>query len=118
MPSFPGSPPIKTELGWLLFYHANEFFHYEGNEKRYRIGMAMLDLECPDRVIYRHPDPVLEPEMPYEHRGVVNDIVFVSGTVEAQGLYYLYYGAGDGVCAVAILPKSEVLGVVPGACIS
>src|SRR5262245_51322453 len=35
-----GSPPLKTELGWLLFYHANEFFQSEGNKKRYCIGMA------------------------------------------------------------------------------
>jgi predicted GH43/DUF377 family glycosyl hydrolase len=107
-----GSPPIRTELGWLLFYHANEFFRPEGNVKHYRIGLAVLDLEHPERVIYRHPDPVLEPEMPYERRGVVGNIVFVTGAVERGGRYYLYYGAGDGVTAVATVPKDEVLALV------
>jgi beta-1,2-mannobiose phosphorylase / 1,2-beta-oligomannan phosphorylase len=105
-----GSPPLKTELGWLLFYHANEFFQSEGNKKRYRIGMAVLDLEHPDRVLYRHPEPVLEPETSYERTGAVNDIVFVSGAVEKNGTYYLYYGGADGVSAVATLSKEEVLG--------
>lgn len=107
-----GNPPIKTELGWLTFYHANEFFEREGNKKRYRIGLAVLDLEHPERVIYRHPEPILEPETSYERTGAVNDIVFVCGCVERDGLYYLYYGAGDGVSAVATVPKDEVLGLV------
>ncbi len=107
-----GNPPLKTELGWLTFYHANEFFQREGNKKRYRIGLMMLDLEHPERVIYRHPDPVLEPETPYERTGAVNDVVFVCGAVERDGLYYLYYGAGDGVSAVATVPVDEVLALV------
>lgn len=107
-----GSPPIKTELGWLLFYHANEYFQPEGNKKRYRIGLAVLDLARPERVIYRHPDPVLEPEAPYERNGAVNDIVFVCGAVERGEQYFLYYGAGDGVTAVATVPKEEVLALV------
>jgi beta-1,2-mannobiose phosphorylase / 1,2-beta-oligomannan phosphorylase len=113
-----GGPPLKTELGWLLFYHANEFFQSEGNRKRYRIGMAMLDLEHPDRVFYRHPEPLLEPETPYERTGAVNDVVFVSGAVEKDGLYYLYYGGADGVSAVATIAKDEVLGLVSSASIS
>ncbi len=107
-----GNPPLKTELGWLLFYHANEFFEREGNKKRYRIGLAVLDLEHPERVIYRHPDPILEPVEPYERTGAVNDIVFVCGAVERAGTYYLYYGAGDGVSALATVSKDDVLALV------
>ncbi len=107
-----GNPPIKTEVGWLTFYHANEYFHREGNAKHYRIGLAVLDLEHPERVIYRHPDPVLEPATPYEHSGAVNDVVFVCGAVERDGVYWLYYGAGDGVTAVATVPVADVLATV------
>jgi predicted GH43/DUF377 family glycosyl hydrolase len=107
-----GNPPLKTEQGWLLFYHANAFFQRQGNRKRYRIGLAVLDLEHPERVIYRHPDPILEPEAPYERTGAVNDIVFVCGAVERDGRYFLYYGAGDGVSAVATVPVAEVLDLV------
>jgi predicted GH43/DUF377 family glycosyl hydrolase len=107
-----GNPPIKTDLGWLTFYHANEFFQREGNKKRYRIGLAVLDLDHPERVIYRHPDPIMEPETAYERTGAVNDIVFVCGAVERDGRYYLYYGAGDGVSAVATVAKDEVLALI------
>lgn len=107
-----GNPPIKTELGWLLFYHANEYFQRAGNAKRYSIGLAVLDLERPERVIYRHPEPLMRPEAAYERTGAVNDIVFVCGAVEREGRYYLYYGAGDGVSAVATVPVAEVLDLV------
>jgi predicted GH43/DUF377 family glycosyl hydrolase len=107
-----GNPPLKSEVGWLLFYHANEFFRRAGNAKRYRIGLAVLDLEHPERVIYRHPDPIMEPETPYERTGAVNDIVFVCGAVERGGRYLLTYGAGDGVSAVASVAKDAVLDLV------
>jgi predicted GH43/DUF377 family glycosyl hydrolase len=107
-----GNPPLKSDVGWLLFYHANEFFERAGNRKCYRIGLAVLDLEQPERVVYRHPDPILEPEAEYERSGAVNDIVFVCGALERDGTYYLYYGAGDGVSAVATVATDAVLKLV------
>jgi predicted GH43/DUF377 family glycosyl hydrolase len=72
------------------------------------MGLAVLDAAEPWRVLYRHPDPVLEPEEPYEVEGPVGNVVFGTGLVELKDRYYLYYGAGDGVIGVAWAEKEDV----------
>ena len=53
-------PPIKTQKGWLLLYHAvDDNFTYRGS-------VALLDLINPSKVIARIPYPMLEPEEDYE----------------------------------------------------
>lgn len=97
-----GSPPIKTEYGWLLFYHGlNE-------ERVYKLGIAVLDLKDPRKVLARGVDPILEPQEPYEKKGVVNNVVFSCGAVETDSEFVVYYGAGDTVICVASIPKNEV----------
>ncbi len=103
-----GSPPIRTPWGWLLFYHGNEFLRMPGNQRLYRTGVAVLDLDEPHRVLYRHPDPILSPEEPYEREGPVGNVVFVTGTAEVGERLYLYYGAGDGLIATAWIERDAL----------
>lgn len=103
-----GPPPVRTPWGWLLLYHGNEHLEIEVNRRHYRMGLAVLDAAEPWRVLYRHPDPVLEPEEPYEVEGPVGNVVFGTGLVELKDRYYLYYGAGDGVIGVAWAEKEDV----------
>ena len=66
-------PPIRTENGWLLLYHAvDDAFVYRGS-------VALLDLVNPAKVIARIPYPLLEPEEDYEKYGDVNNVVFPEG---------------------------------------
>ena len=95
-----GAPPLKTRFGWLLFYHGVDEAHV------YRLGVLLLALQNPGRVLYRSPDPVLEPETPAE-RGEGGDwvpnVVFTCGAVpetdkeilDAEDGILLYYGAAD-----------------------
>jgi predicted GH43/DUF377 family glycosyl hydrolase len=93
-----GPPPIKTNAGWLIIYHGVD------SNIVYRAGAAMLDLENPCRVIARTPEPILEPEEPYEKIGVVPNVVFPEGTVVTDGQLRVYYGGADRVCCVASVP--------------
>ncbi|HXF69791.1 MAG TPA: hypothetical protein VNK89_08280 [Thermoflexus sp.] len=97
-----GAPPIKTEWGWLLFYHGVD------HHKVYRLGVALLDLEDPTRVIRRQEAPILSPEAPWEREGQVPNVVFTCGAVEIDGTYYVYYGGADTVIGVATVPKEDV----------
>ncbi len=90
-----GPPPIKTDEGWLLFYHSVD------KNSVYRCGVALLDLDDPSRVIARSPVPVLEPEEDYERYGDVNNVVFPEGAVLLGDTLFLYYGAADTCCALA-----------------
>lgn len=95
-------PPIKREDGYLLFYHAVDDYNV------YRLGAALLDLKDPSKVIKRLPYPILEPELDWEKKGLVPNVVFSCGAVEANGKYYVYYGAADTVIGVAAIEKDKV----------
>lgn len=97
-----GAQPIRTDRGWLLFYHAVDA------DKVYRLGVAWLDLDDPSKVIGRLDYPVLEPEAGYERLGLTKNVVYTCGAVERNGQYLVYYGGADEVLAVASAPVDEV----------
>jgi predicted GH43/DUF377 family glycosyl hydrolase len=98
-----GGPPIKTEKGWLIVYHAVD------NKMVYRLGLAFLDLENPAKVLYRHPEPILEPELEFEKQGDVANVTFTCGTVIKDDQLFVYYGAADTVICVATESMKKVL---------
>ena len=99
-----GCPPIKTEDGWLLIYHGvSEEDHY------YRVGMIMLDLENPSKIIARTKDFVFEPEEDYETDGIWTGCVFPTGIIEKDGKYFIYYGCADKYVSLATVDKKELL---------
>jgi len=97
------SPPVRTDKGWLLIYHGIDEMSV------YRLGVVLLDLNDPSRVIRRHPDPILEPEEDYELRGEVREVVFGCGICEVEDRYFIYYGAADRVICGATADKRELL---------
>jgi len=97
-------PPIETAEGWLLFYHGVSPVHH-----RYRVGIALLDLNDPSRVLARSADPILEPETTYEKDGIIPDVVFPCGSVERDGMIYQYYGGADTVTGVATIALDTVM---------
>ncbi len=97
-----GAQPIRTDRGWLLFYHAVDA------NKVYRLSIAWLDLDDPSKVIGRLDYPILEPEADYEKFGLTKNVVYTCGAVEWQGRYLVYYGAADAVLAVASASVEEV----------
>ncbi|MGH2441907.1 MAG: hypothetical protein ACRDFX_01940, partial [Chloroflexota bacterium] len=49
------------------------------------------------------------PEVDYEVRGPVGNVVFGTGLVALGDRWYLYYGAGDGVIGVAWTERETIL---------
>ncbi|MEI6650725.1 MAG: hypothetical protein WCL23_04830 [Candidatus Moraniibacteriota bacterium] len=92
-----GAPPIRTDEGWLVLYHAMD----SRDPDRYKVGAMLLDLTHPETVLARSPDPILEPEADYENRGHKQGVVYVCGAVVRDGTLFVYYGASDRTLAVA-----------------
>lgn len=92
-----GAPPIKTRLGWLVFYHAMD----EKDPGKYKVGVMILDKNNPENILYRSPKPVLEPEKPYENNGFKSGVVYLSGAVIKNEELFVYYGASDSYVGVA-----------------
>lgn len=101
-----GCPPIKTEKGWLLVYHAVDDMD---KGKIYRAGAALLDKNNPTKVIGRLDYPLLYPEKEFEKKGYVENVVFPTGAAIFGKKLYIYYGAGDSCIAAVSLNLSRLL---------
>jgi predicted GH43/DUF377 family glycosyl hydrolase len=100
------APPIETKWGWLLLYH---FVTKKNNKPNYSTSVALLDIDQPWHVIARRKTPLLEPEMPYEKEGLVNNVVFPCGAVVIKDQLFVYYGGADRVIGVATIKLTELL---------
>ncbi len=96
-----GPPPLRTDKGWLVLYHANE--HNESH--KYKLGAHLLDLSNPTKIIATSILPVLEPDQWYENDSKPG-IVYACGAVVRKNEndeddLYVYYGGGDKYVCVA-----------------
>jgi predicted GH43/DUF377 family glycosyl hydrolase len=93
-------PPIETARGWLMIYHG---VRQTPSSSIYRLGLALFDLERPEKCTIRGDSWMFAPEAEYERRGDVQDVVFPCGyTVAPDGdTINLYYGAADSSIALA-----------------
>jgi predicted GH43/DUF377 family glycosyl hydrolase len=101
-------PPLETPEGWLVMYHG---VRMTGGGCLYRLGLALLDLEEPERVIARGHGWMFGPEAAYEREGDVGNVVFPCGyTIGDDGdTLNVYYGAADTSIALATGRISEML---------
>jgi predicted GH43/DUF377 family glycosyl hydrolase len=106
-----GPPPLKTEHGWLVIYHGVK---ETVSGALYRVGIALVDLQEPTRVLGRVPDWVFGPLTSYERQGDVPNTVFPCGLVhdQASGELRIYYGAADTTICLATAQFDEVLEAV------
>ena len=103
------SPPlIETAEGWLMIYHG---VRHTAAGCLYRIGLALFDLEQPERCLSRGDAWVFGPDEHYEREGDVGNVVFPCGvTVGDDGdTLHVYYGAADTSVALATASLSELL---------
>jgi len=100
-----GPAPIKTNIGWLILYHAMD----HKNPDRYRIGAIILDLKDPTKILYRSQTPILEPEKYYENNGYKWGVVYSCGAVVKDGILFVYYGGADKVIGVATIKLDDLL---------
>ncbi len=97
------SVPLKTEKGWILLYHG-----VSADDNRYRIGVLLLDLKDPEKVLARSRYPLFEPEEPYEKDGIVPNVVFPCGSVIKGKTLFVYYGGADRVVGTATMPMRKL----------
>ena len=96
-------PPILINEGWLFIYHG------VSSDKVYSLGVALLDKNNPEQVLYRSEEPILTPTEDYERFGQVPNVVFSCGQVIMDNQLLLYYGGADSVVCVASYELSELL---------
>ena len=102
------APPMETAEGWLILYHG---VRQTAAGSIYRLGLALLDLDNPERVLHRSDEWVFGPTEWYERQGDVADVVFSGGWVldDKTGLLKMYYGGADTCIALATAALSDLL---------
>ena len=101
-----GPSPIKTKYGWLLLYQAMN----ANDMSKYKVGVMLLDLNDPTKILHRSPEPILEPTEVYENNGFKAGVVYASGAVVKDGKLLVYYGAADSYIGVAYVDLDKFLG--------
>lgn len=104
-----GAPPIRTDKGWLLIYHGVKEM---GANPFYRLGLALLDIEEPRKVIARSEEWVFAPEAAYERDGLLPNVVFTCGAVTRGDQVWMYYGASDTVVGLAVASVDDLVDFV------
>jgi predicted GH43/DUF377 family glycosyl hydrolase len=99
-------PPLRTDEGWLILYHG---VRHNASGAIYRLGLALLDLEMPTKIISRSDEWVFEPERDYELFGDVDKVVFPCGWTQLNGEVRIYYGAADSRMALASAKVADLL---------
>lgn len=95
-----GPPPIETNDGWLVLYHG---VRETARGSLYRLGLALLDLNEPWKIIRRSSHWVFGPRRSYEKIGNVPAVTFATGAISNRRTRELrmYYGAADSTVCLA-----------------
>jgi beta-1,4-mannooligosaccharide/beta-1,4-mannosyl-N-acetylglucosamine phosphorylase len=103
------APPMETEQGWLTLYHG---VRKTASGSIYRLGLVLLDLQNPAKVIRRTDEWIFGPKAQYEREGDVDDVVFACGWIKKGDKIFMYYGAADSSICLATANFDEVVDFV------
>ncbi len=101
-----GPQPVETKDGWLIIYHG---VRTTAAGSIYRLGLALLDLDDPTKVLKRSDEWIFGPSEIYERIGDVPDVTFPCGVVLKGDELIMYYGASDTTMAIATASLKEIL---------
>lgn len=133
-----GPPPIKTDRGWLVFYHGIN------DAIQYHLGILLLDLNDPTKILYRSKKPIFGPQEKYELSGIVGilpgainllkegkeqelktllkkaeqkgfmpQVTFTPAAIVVNDIVRIFYGASDQFICTATAKLHEILSEIP-----
>ncbi|QTA90457.1 glycoside hydrolase family 130 protein [Desulfonema magnum] len=95
-------PPIETEAGWLLLTHG------VGPLRKYCIGVQLLDLNDPSKIIGRSKTPLIMPNE-YEREGYLPNVVYTCGAIVHNDKLVIPYAASDTTSGIAVIGLNPLL---------
>jgi predicted GH43/DUF377 family glycosyl hydrolase len=93
--------PVETPKGWLVLTHG------VGPMRRYSIGLAMLDLNDPTKVIARIAEPLLEPNE-LEREGYVPNVCYTCGFYVHEDVVVIPYAMSDSESSFATMSLKDL----------
>ena len=83
--------------------------HGFGPDIVYHLGVILLDLDDPTKVINRPEEPIFWPQEIWELKGDKPNVVFSNTNPVVDGTVYVYYGAADHVIGLATCQLDELI---------
>jgi predicted GH43/DUF377 family glycosyl hydrolase len=88
--------PIETPEGWLMLTH------HVGPMRRYTLGVSLLELEYPHKIISILDKPLMEP-LESEREGYVPNVLYTCGWMQHGESILIPYAMSDVACGFAIM---------------
>jgi len=82
--------------------------HGVGPMRTYSLGIELLDLDDPTRIIGRIREPILTPNE-FDREGYVPNVVYSCGSMIHQEELIIPYASSDHRCGIATLSVPKVL---------
>lgn len=93
--------PIETEQGWILITHG------VGPMREYSIGVILLDIENPNKIIGNMSEPLIICT-PDEREGYVPNVVYSCGSIIHNDNLIIPYAMSDTCSGIATISLSEL----------
>ncbi len=93
--------PIETEKGWLLLTHG------VGSMRRYSLGITLLDLDDPTKVLGQTKEPLMMPN-DEEREGYVPNVVYSCGAMIHNNELIIPYAMADYASSFASVSLDEL----------
>lgn len=97
-----GGSPIETPGGWLVITHG------VGPMRTYSLGIELLDLDDPTRIISQVDEPILVSNE-HDRDGYVPNVVYSCGAMIFQNELIIPFASADQRCGIATLLVSDVM---------
>lgn len=93
--------PIETDKGWLVITHG------VGNMRQYSIGVILLDLKDPTKVIAKLENPLLTANEE-EREGYVPNVIYSCGSMLVKDRLIIPYAMSDVASRIAIVDVNDL----------
>lgn len=93
--------PIETDKGWLVITHG------VGNMRQYSIGVILLDLEDPTKIIAKLEDPLMTANEE-EREGYVPNVIYSCGSMLVDDKLIIPYAMSDVASRIAIVNVNDL----------
>jgi len=93
--------PIETDKGWIVLTHG------VGAMRQYSIGVILLDLENPTKIIARLEEPLLSANEE-EREGYVPNVIYSCGSMIVNNKLVIPYAMSDVASRIAIVDMNDL----------